>query len=155
MIKKAILFFALFFIATCADGPLFDVSKFFDTDIELNGAPVTTQICCDEKRFKLIKTVLKPEEIVKGGEILIKVQGVALETLYVKKLRLVTKYNGGDIFTDNKAIEKSLPEGQKLVYDYTASIPTFTPSGSWDIYIYLMDDKDVEIHCLKAHFDMP
>lgn len=155
MFKKAILVFALFFIATCADGPLFDVTQFLDTDLGLTGSPISISVCCDEKRFQYLKSVLKPEEIIKGGEILFKVQGVALEAMTVKKLHLVTKYNGADIFTDNKSIEKTLTEGQKLTYDYTAAIPSFTPSGSWDIYLYLQDDKEIEIHCLKAHFDMP
>ena len=72
-----------------------------------------------------------------------------------KSLNLVTQYNGADIFTDNKDQgNTAVSAGEKYVYSYTASVPTFTPAGTWDIYLKLQDSNDKVISSLKCQFVM-
>ena len=154
--NKVFIVLALVFAVSCADGPLFDVYQFLDQEVNGEGVPITTEICMEETKFKILKTAINPSEIIKGQDINIKVQGQALVDLTMKNLNLVTKYNGADIFTDNKDQGgKAVPTGDKFQYQYTASVPTFTPAGEWDIYLKLENDDDEVVSCLKAHFTMP
>ena len=154
--NKTLVVLALIAFVACADGPLFDVTKFLDVEVDEGGAPITTEVCMEETKFKILKAVINPTEIIKGSDINIKVQGTALEDLVMKNLNLVTKYNGAEIFTDNKDQGgKAVPTGSKFVYSYTASVPTCTPAGEWDIYLNLQNDADEVVSCLKAHFTMP
>ena len=152
--NKAIL--ALLIVAvSCADGPLFDITQFLDVSVNGLKVPIVTSICMDETKFQILKQVITPEEITKGEDIAIKVQGAALVDVVIKNLNLVTQYNGADIFTDNKDQgNTAVSAGEKYVYSYTASVPTFTPAGTWDIYLKLQDTNDEVISCLKAQFVM-
>lgn len=151
---KAVLFVALVALSFCADGPLFDLKSLMKAAV-LKGAKIDLSICMEETRFKITRTAVTPEEIIKGDDIALKAQGQALENLVIKNLHLITKYNGADIFVDDKDQgSKEVPAGQTHSFSYTASVPSFTPSGSWDIYLYLQNDKDENVSCLLAHFDM-
>lgn len=154
--KKIVFLIAIIAIASCADGPLFDITKFLDVSTTNEGAKIETEICMDETIFKIGRISIKPEEIIKGQDINFKAQGTALKDIIIKNLHLITKYNDEVIFEDNKDQgSKAVAEGGKFVFSYVASVPSFTPSGSWDIYLYLQNENDEDISCLKAHFDMP
>ena len=151
---KGVFFVALLAFAFCADGPLFDYTALLKSAM-LKGAKIELSLCMEETHFKITRTTVYPEEIIKGDDIAFKAQGQALEDLVIKNLHLVTKYNGADIFIDDKDQGMhEVPAGKTHSFAYTASVPSFTPSGSWDIYLYLQNDKDENISCLLAHFDM-
>jgi hypothetical protein len=143
--------------AICCNG-------FYETDIASDflkmlategGSPVTLSACMDDPVFIITNKKVDPAEIVKGQSIKIKVAGVMKEETHVQKLHLDTFYNGGIIYQDN--VDKNnllVPKSGKFIYEYEASVPTFTPSGKWEIFIYLVNSENVNISCLKAEFTM-
>ena len=76
------------------------------------------------------------------------------QTITVSKLFLETKNNDVVLFTDTVTIGKTYSEGDKDVPAYSATIPSFCPPWSWDIFLYLKDDSDKNVAILKAHFDI-
>ena len=160
LIKALIFVLAISYIA-CDSGKLFDLHQMYEQGTLLNfladvkGAPVTTEECMNPQIFKPVKITIDPTEIIKGQSIKIKVIGAMLSDQVVNKLHLDTFYNGATIYTNdvdkkNVAIKKG-----NWFYDYEAAVPTFTPSGKWEIFIYIINDKQEKIHCLKAMFTMP
>jgi len=141
-------------------GKLFDLNEMFkqgtlSTFLALagDGYPVTLGDCMDSPTFKPTQKVVDPPALIKGNSIKIKVGGVMVQETVVNKLHLDTYFNGKVIYTndvDKKNI--TVPKG-KWAYDYEASVPTFTPSGHWEIFIYIVDDKQNNISCVKAMFD--
>ena len=119
------------------------------------GSPVELSSCLDNPTFIILNKKVDPTEIMKGQSIKIKVLGQMKEQTTVQKLHLVTLYNDGVIFEDN--VDKKnevVPKGGKYIYEYEASVPTFTPAGEWNIYLYLVNSENVNVSCLKAHFSM-
>lgn len=117
------------------------------------GSPVITSSCLDDPIYVITNKKVDPAEIVKGQSIKIKVAGVMKVDTKVQKLHLDTFYNGGVIYQDNVDKKNELvPKGGKYIFEYEASVPTFTPSGKWEIFIYLVNSENVNISCLKAEF---
>jgi hypothetical protein len=120
------------------------------------GAPVILSDCMTDPVFIITNKKVDPAEIIKGQSIKIKVAGVMKEEVHVQKLHLDTFYNGGIIYQDNVDKQNQLvPKSGKFIYEYEASVPTFTPSGKWEIFLYLVNSENVNISCLKAEFTMP
>ena len=78
----------------------------------------------------------------------------ALQNVNIKELYLDTLNNGVSLFTDHVAVSKNYATGEKDIVGYTAGIPSFCPSGSWDIYLYLIDEDGNKAATLLAHFDV-
>ena len=78
----------------------------------------------------------------------------ALQNVNIKELYLDTLNNGVSLFTDHVAVSKNYATGEKDIVGYTAAIPSFCPSGSWDIYLYLIDEDGNKAATLLAHFDV-
>lgn len=127
--------------------------KMLQTD---GGAPVSLSDCMDNPVYIITNKKVDPTEIIKGQSIKIKVAGVMKEEVHVQKLHLDTYYNGGVIYQDNVDKQNQLvAKSGRFIYEYEASVPTFTPSGKWEIFIYLVNSENVNISCLKAEFTMP
>ena len=150
--------------AICAQdtGKLFDLNGMYEQGTLLNfladvkgGAPITIESCQDKPIFQSTKMVAEPTEIIKGQSINFKVVGVMLSDQIVNKIHLDTFYNGSVIYTQD--IDKKNAPVKKGPYGYTYenSVPTFTPSGKWEIFIYLLNDKQEKLSCQKATFVMP
>ena len=149
----------------CDQGLLFDLNKMAEqgslmkflagANMLTDGSPVSVEPCEDVGLFKVTRMTVDPTEIQKGQSIRIKVMGVFLQDVIVNKLHLETMYNGGVIFTDN--IDKGNTPQKKgtYAYDYEASVPTFVPSGKWEIFVNLLNDKEEKLSCVKANFEMP
>lgn len=145
-------------------GTLFDLNKMaeqgtllkFLADAKLrDGSPVSAESCDDIGVFRLTRMIIDPETVEKGQSIRIKVLGVFLQNVILKKLHLETFYNGGVIFTDD--VDKGNTEQSEgtYAYDYEASVPTFVPSGHWEIFLHLLNEKEEKLSCVKVSFDMP
>ncbi len=141
-------------------GPLFDLNAFFNQEnlstfltLVGDGYPVSLSECMENPIFKISQKVVDPPELIKGQGIKIKVGGVMVREIVVSKLHLDTFFNGKVIYTndvDKKNV--TVPKG-KWAYDYEASVPTFTPAGHWEIFIYIVDGSGTNISCIKASFD--
>lgn len=151
---RTLFLISLIAFSLCEEAPLMDLHKFFG-EAKKVGAKITTKICMEETKFKITRTAITPEEIIKGDDIAMKVMGEAQEDLVIKSLFVQAKFNDVNIFSDLKdqgSVE--LEDGDSFTYDYSASVPSFTPAGSWNIYLYLKNDKNENISCLLCHFDM-
>ena len=151
--KSIISLFLLLTVSCQFKGKLFDVEQFLSKDLnDFNGYPVNLEICDDQSNLKVLKNKVTPPEIEWGQDVTLKSQVLAMKKLSIQKLKLITKYNGSDIFTDERDFVKEVEESEKFVYTYTASVPSFTPAGEWDIYLHLVDADGNKLSCLKAHF---
>ena len=118
-----------------------------------NDSPIIFTII-EENTAKITNYKATPASIVPGESIQFKMQYQATQTITVSKLFLETKNDGVVLFTDTVTIGKTYSEGDKDVTGYSATIPSFCPPGSWDIFLYLKDDSDNNVAILKAHFDI-
>jgi hypothetical protein len=141
---------------------LFDLNQMYEQGTLLNfladvkgGAPVSIESCQDKPIFQSTKITVDPTEIIKGQNISIKVVGVMLSDQVVNKLHLDTYYNGSVIYTADVDKKNAPVKKGPYGYNYEASVPTFTPSGKWEIFIYLLNDKQEKLSCQKATFNMP
>ena len=108
----------------------------------------------EENTAKITNYKATPDSIIPGESIQFKMQYQATQTITISKLYLETQNDGVVLFTDTVTIGKTYSEGDKDVTGYSATIPTFCPPGSWDIFLYLKDDSDNNAAILKAHFDI-
>ena len=139
-------FFLILLIATfCKTG------KFLSTSND--GSPLTFTII-EENICQITRYQAKPDSIIPGDSIEFKMQFTASENVKIKELYLDTLNNGVSLFTDHVAISKDYATGEKDVVGYTAVIPSFCPSGSWDIYLYLKDTDGNTAATLLIHFDI-
>ena len=118
-----------------------------------NDSPIIFTII-EENTAKITNYKATPASIVPGESIQFKMQYQATQTITISKLFLETKNNDVVLFTDTVTIGKTYSEGDKDVTGYSATIPSFCPPGSWDIFLYLKDDSDKNVAILKAHFDI-
>ena len=149
-----IIFFAitLTFIITQETGILFQEPINF-LQLGDDGYPVTLDLCMDNPIFKVTQKAVQPPTIIKGKSIRIIVAGVMINDQVIQKLHLDTLFNGNKIYTaevDKKNIKVAKGKWQ---YDYEASVPAFTPSGHWEIFMYIVNDKNENISCVKGIFD--
>ena len=142
---RTTLFLILFVAALSKTG------KFLSNSNE--GSPITFSVV-EENSCKITRYQAKPDSIIPGDSIEFKMQFTASENVKIKELYLDTLNNGVSLFTDHVAISKDYATGEKDVVGYTAAIPSFCPSGSWDIYLYLKDEDGNIAATLLAHFDV-
>ena len=152
---KSIISVILLITISCQlKGKLFDVEQFLAKDIiDMNGYPVDIKVCDDQTITKSLQNKVIPPEIELGQDVTLKSQVQALKKLSIRKLKILVKYNGSDIFSDLKDYIKDVEVDEKFVYTYTASVPAFTPAGNWKIFINLVDSDEKEVTCLTANFD--
>jgi len=159
-LKSLILAITVSLITSQHAGALFDLNEMYKQGtlssflaLTGDGYPVTLSDCMENPTFKVTQKVVDPPTLIKGQGIKIKVGGVMVQETIVSKLHLDTYFNGKVIYT-NEVDKKNVtvPKG-KWGYDYEASVPTFTPSGHWEIFIYIVDGSANNISCVKAVFD--
>ena len=117
------------------------------------GFPVETSLCMDNPTFKITQKAVQPPNLIKGKSIRIIAAGVMIKDQNVQKIHLDTYFEGKVIYTqdvDKKNVK--VPKG-KWQFDYEASVPAFTPSGHWEIFLNVVNDANENISCIKATFD--
>lgn len=141
-------------------GRLFDLNEMFaqgtlKTFLALGeeGYPVTVSDCMENPIFKITQKVVDPPTLIKGQSIKIKAGGVMIQDEIVKKIHLDTYFNGSVIYTNDVDKKNLGVKKGKWAFDYEASVPTFTPAGHWEIFIYVVDKDNNNLSCLKAVFD--
>ena len=118
-----------------------------------DGSPITFTVV-EENTCQITRYQAKPDSVVPGSSNEFKMQFSPLQDIYIKELYLDTQNNGVSLFTDHVAIGKSYTTGEKDVVGYSATIPSFCPAGSWDIYLYLIDGDGNTAATLLVHFDV-
>lgn len=123
----------------------------FLSDAKL-GNPVTTKDCLPGSIFVISKVSLNPSELIKGQNIHIKAIGAMSNDQVVSNLHIEAFLNGSNIYNQDVAKNQNVKKGL-WYYEYEVGIPTFVPSGHWDIYLYVLNDKGEKLNCLQALFD--
>jgi hypothetical protein len=162
-IKVIVLLLALTTIV-CNSGKLFDKDFTFteqtlgfleDIKVKAAGAPVNVSQCLDKPILQITKMTVDPKEIIKGSDIRIKVVGIMLSEQTVSKLHLDTYYNNDVIYTEDVDKKNVVVKKGTYGFDYTASVPSFTPAGNWEIFLNLLNAAGDTLSCVKATFIMP
>jgi hypothetical protein len=113
---------------------------------------ITLENCLEGSEFYITKKKVTPAALIKGEPVRFKAIGIMKSTQMVKRMDLDTRLNGASIFSDSKIKNEQVESGAKYMIDYEANVPTFTPSGNWEIFIYLINDKEEKLSCLRATF---
>ena len=141
-------------------GSLFDLNEMYTQGtlkaflgLGDEGYPVTISDCLENPTFKITQKVVDPPTLIKGSSIKIKAGGVMIQDEVIQKIHLDTYFNGKVIYT-NEVDKKNLEVKKgKWAFDYEASVPTFTPAGHWEIFVYVVDKSNTNLSCIKAIFD--
>jgi len=118
-----------------------------------DGYPVTISDCLENPIFKITQKVVNPPTLVKGQSIKIKAGGVMTQDEVLQKIHLDTYFNGKVIYTNDVDKKNFEVKKGKWAFDYEASVPTFTPAGHWEIFMYIVNKDGTNLSCIKAVFD--
>ena len=118
-----------------------------------DGSPITFTVV-EENTCQITRYQAKPDSVVPGESNEFKMQFSALKDIYIKEVFLDTQNNGVSLFTDHVEVAKNYATGEKDVVGYSATIPSFCPSGSWDIYLHIKDGDGNTAATLLVHFDI-
>ena len=155
----------IFALAVCSifsqhAGRLFDLNEMYAQGtlkaflgLGDEGYPVTVSDCLENPVFKITQKVVDPPTLIKGQSIKIKAGGVMTQDEVVQKIHLDTYFNGKVIYTNDVDKKNLEVKKGKWAFDYEASVPTFTPAGHWEIFVYIVDKANNNISCIKAVFD--
>ena len=116
------------------------------------GNPITTKDCLSGSKFKIAKLNLTPTEILKGQNIHVKAIGAMAEDVTVSKLHVDAILNGSPIYNQDVPKNENVKKGLWF-YEYEIGVPTFVPSGHWDIFVYVLNSNGEKLNCLQAMFD--
>lgn len=109
---------------------------------------------CLHNALLILKTVkFDPPEIEKGRNVKMKVIGAFLEDTNVKGLFVQAFLNKNKMFEKIILKQESVKKGI-WSYEYEVGIPKFVPTGNWETFVYVRDEKDKDISCVKVIFDI-
>lgn len=141
-------------------GKLFDLNEMYEQGtlkaflgLGDDGYPVSISDCMENPVFKITQKVVDPPTLIKGQSIKIKAGGVMIQDEIVQKIHLDTYFNGKVIYTNDVDKKNLEVKKGKWAFDYEASVPTFTPAGHWEIFVYVVDKNNTNLACIKAVFD--
>jgi len=119
------------------------------------GAPVTLKTCDDQETiYQITKMAVIPPEIIKGESLKMKILGTMKSEQELEKLTIDTNFNGSPIYNENVKKDETVKIGT-YIFEHSAAVPTFTPSGNWEIIMKLLNKNGDELCCLRATFEMP
>jgi len=118
------------------------------------GFPITISDCLKGSVLQLVNIKVVPTELTKGKPISMKAQGVLKEDRDVSNLHIEAFYNGEVIFKNDVDKTAHVNKGP-YSFAYDNNVPTFTPAGKWETYVYLMGGKDKteKLACILATFE--
>ena len=112
--------------------------------------------CLAGAPFTITKAKPDPQIVTRGGRLTFKAVGSFNEKTNVQQLKVYTKING----VDAQTVFKNLPNAglvekdKSFVFSYEDSAPAFAPDGKYEVYMYLIDDKQKPVSCLKGTFTL-
>jgi hypothetical protein len=115
------------------------------------GFPITITDCMKGSILALNNIKVTPTELVKGKPIAMKASGVFREDRHVTNLHVEAFYNKEVIFKNDVDKTADVKKGPSA-FAYDNNVPTFTPAGSWETYVWLMAG-DEKVACILATFD--
>lgn len=129
------------------------------TFLEMNDVPGTITIelnCLAGVPFNITKAVPKPTVVERGGHMSFKAVGSFNVDTNVQKLKVYTKINGVDAQTVTPDLPKQgvVPKDTSFIFTYEDNVPAIAPAGHYEVYMYLMDNTNKPVSCLKGSFTL-
>ena len=100
-------------------------------------------------RVSVTKTPISPYPIKKGSPVKFDVIGSAVAAVNQKNARLDVYASGSKIFTTAVGGSYSVGTGAAYDYTFTYAIPSFVPTGTYDIWISMIDTAGSIITCVQ------
>lgn len=108
--------------------------------------------CQDGNTFVNSRAISSPKTISKGEKITLKAVGTSFKDLNIERVEVEAFLNGKSSFTDKKEIASGkVTPGNDFFYDYETTVPTFVPSGLFEIKVYVVSQNE-RVGCLSASF---
>jgi len=117
----------------------------------LKDSPITIVDCLPGSVLRLTNIKVTPTELQKGKPISMKAVGVFTAASDVTNLHISANLNGQEIFKNDVAKASHQNPGPYM-FSYDNNVPTFTPAGHWEVYVWCMNG-DNKLACIKATFD--
>lgn len=123
-----------------------------DFTVTSTGFPITISDCMEGSVLQLTNILVEPKELTKGKPISMRAEGVFTEEKDVVNLHVDAFYNGSVIFK-NDVDKPSHQTVGEYSFAYDNNVPTFTPSGHWETFVYVIGKGGEKLACIKATFD--
>ena len=132
--------------------------KFLDDtameSIKLEKGEISFKLDCEPGLpIKHIAVKANPTSVIKGEPINFKGKVETNSKVTVSQLIILAKLNNEDAFDAKKDIVTDIVPGTPFLYSYDITVPTYVPSGKFDIFLYLIDKDGKHLSCLNAQFD--
>ena len=105
----------------------------------------------DGKRVSVSKAPINPYPIKKGSPVKFDVIGTASSAINQKNARLDVYASGSKIFTTSVGSSYSAGAGAAYDYTFTYAIPSFVPTGTYDVWISMIDTAGSTITCVELN----
>lgn len=118
--------------------------------VNLKGAPITIGDCMPDSILKITRTGVTPPEVEKGTSIHMVAQGIFREERDVTNIHVEVTLNGQEIYR-NDVQKKGHASKGPYTFSYDNNVPTFVPSGQWNVNVWLMGGNE-KLACIRATF---
>jgi len=119
---------------------------------EMKDIPIVIKDCLPGSILQLVNIKVKPTELIKGKPISMLAAGVLKEERDITNLHIEAYYEGNIIFKNDVDRKEHANKGP-YNFSYNNDVPTFTPSGHWETYVWLIGAGDEKLACIEATFD--
>ena len=112
--------------------------------------------CLPDVPFTITKAKPLPNFISRGSDMSFKAVGSFNQDTNVQKLRISTKINGITaqdikVVLPNPGVQK---KNVSFIYTYEDKVPAIAPAGYYESFMYLLNEFDKEVSCLKGSFTL-
>ncbi len=116
-----------------------------------NGYPITVSNCLPGSPLQITNIKVKPTEVTKGKPIQLLAAGVFTQPEDTTSLHIQTLLDGKSIMESDVPHVSHCSPGPYSFF-YNNNVPTFVPTGHWEVFVYLMGG-DTKLACIKGTFD--
>ena len=117
-----------------------------------DGGSVTFSQCDDDKGVFTLDTdatKASPDPLVKGSDVSLDLHGIVSDSIEVKNVHIHVDWNGSTLYDEDHAQDNTYDSD--LEYNLSWSVPSFAPSGDYDVVIKAYgDDASATLYCVEA-----
>jgi len=127
----------------------------FPHDVDhVTGSKIVVTQCSDDKSVFTLdasKTTVTPNPPVKGGNVVVHVEGALTKPTTINDLHIVVKWNGIKLTTQDE--KKTISFKDAVSYDLSYAVPSIAPNGKYVINVTGIDSTDGKTDfCANAKF---
>ena len=120
------------------------------------GEPAVWGECTSTKQFKpdMSKTYSDPKIPVKGIDVALILHGTFTDDVELKGIKIYVEWNKTPLYVQDYERAASYSEGDDYSDNIGWSIPSFAPTGHYNVVITLHDAANKNLGCLTVDFDL-